>query len=85
MGDRTDRIDACVAKAGELIGALQQHGSVTPNQAKVIIEAVVRAEIPNFETWEVREGAKRVAAELGREEVARTGGRGIQIDLPLDG
>jgi hypothetical protein len=85
MGDRADRIDACVAKAGELIGALQQHGSVTPNQAKLIVEAVVRAEIPNFETWEVRESAKRVATELGREEVARTRGRAIQIDLPLDG
>ena len=51
----------------------------------MIVEAVVRAEIPNFETWEVRESAKRVATELGREEVARTRGRGIQIDLPLDG
>jgi hypothetical protein len=46
---RADRIDACVAKAGELIGALQQHGAVTPNQAKLIVEAVVRAEVPNAE------------------------------------
>jgi hypothetical protein len=51
---RADRIDACVAKAGELIGALQQHGAVTPNQAKLIVEAVVRAEVPNAELWEVR-------------------------------
>jgi hypothetical protein len=41
---RTDRIDTCVSKAGEFIGALQQHGSVTPNQARLIVEAVVRSQ-----------------------------------------
>jgi hypothetical protein len=63
---RTERIDACVSKAGEFIGALQQHGSVTPNQAKLIVEAVVRAAVPNAEDWEVRESAARIATELER-------------------
>ena len=70
MGDaRADRIDVCVSKAGELIGALQQHGAVTPNQAKLIVEAVVRAAVPNAENWELRESATRIATELkGRHE-----------------
>jgi len=69
MTARVDRIDVCVAKAGELIGALQQEGAVTPNQAKLIIEAAVRAAVPNAEDWELRESATRIATELkGRHE-----------------
>ena len=65
---RTDRIDLCVLKAGELIGVLQQHGSVTPNQARLIVEAVVRAAVPNFESWEIRDSARRIVAEGERGE-----------------
>jgi hypothetical protein len=65
---RTDRIDTCVSKAGEFIGALQQHGSVTPNQARLIVEAVVRAAVPNFESWEIRDSARRIVAEGERGE-----------------
>jgi hypothetical protein len=61
---RTDRIDGAVAKASELIGLLMQEGQVTPRQARVIIEAAVRAAVGNAEGWEVRHSAQRVAADL---------------------
>jgi hypothetical protein len=61
---RTDRIDAAVGTAGELIGLLLQKGPVTPGQARLIVEGVVRAAISNVEDWEVRESATRIAAEL---------------------
>ena len=62
---RIERIDVQVSKAGELIGALQQKGPVTPGQARLIVEAVVRAAVPNAEAFEVRESAARIATELG--------------------
>jgi hypothetical protein len=66
---RTERIDDAVASAGELIGFLQQEGSVTPGQARLIVEAVVSAAVANAEDWEVRESAARIATELkGRHE-----------------
>ena len=61
---RTDQIDGAVARAGELIGALQEKGEVTPGQARLIVEAVVRAAVPNAEGFEVRDSAERVAADL---------------------
>jgi hypothetical protein len=68
MGDaRSNRIDDAVSKAGELIGALQQHGEITPGQARVIVESVVRAEVPNFEAWEIRDSAQRIVGELEGE------------------
>ena len=54
---RTARIDAAVSAGGELIGFLQQEGPVTPGQARLIVEAVVRAAVPNAEDWEVKESA----------------------------
>jgi hypothetical protein len=63
---RTERIDAAVSAGGELIGFLQQEGPVTPGQARLIVEAVVRAAVPNAEDWEVRESAARIATELER-------------------
>jgi hypothetical protein len=63
---RTERIDAAVSAAGELIGCLLIEGPVTPGQARLIVEAVVRATVPNAEYWEVREGAARIATEVER-------------------
>jgi len=55
MGDaRTDKLDAAVGAAGELIGALMDQGPVNPQQARLIVEAVVRAVVPNAEDWEVQ-------------------------------
>jgi hypothetical protein len=70
---RSERIDDAVAKAGELIGALMTKGPVGPGQARLIVEAVVRAAVPNFEGWEVRDAAKRIASEL--EGVGANGNR----------
>jgi hypothetical protein len=61
---RTERIDAAVGAGGELIGLLLQEGSVTPGQARLIIEAAVRAAVPNAKGFELRESAARIAAEL---------------------
>jgi hypothetical protein len=61
---RTDRIDAAVSAGGELIGLLLQEGPVTPGQARLVVEAVVRAAVPNAEDWELRESATRIATEL---------------------
>jgi hypothetical protein len=61
---RTERIDAAVSAAGELIGCLLIEGPVTPGQARLIVEGVVRATVPNAEGFEVRESAARIVAEL---------------------
>jgi len=45
---RANRIDDAVSAAGELIGLLMTKGSVGPGQARLIVEAVVRAAVPNF-------------------------------------
>jgi len=63
---RTERIDAAVSAGGELIGLLLQEGPVTPGQARLVVEAVVRAAVANAEDWEVRESAARIATELER-------------------
>ena len=66
---RTERIDAAVSAGGELIGLLLQEGPVTPGQARLVVEAVVRAAVPNAEDWELRESAMRIATDLkGRHE-----------------
>jgi len=43
MSTRTDRIDAAVSAASELIGFLQDAGPVNGAQARLIVEAAVRA------------------------------------------
>jgi hypothetical protein len=67
---RTERIDSAVSAAGELIGFLFQEGPVTPGQARLIVEAVVRAAVPNAKGFEVRESAARIAGELKNENHA---------------
>jgi hypothetical protein len=64
---RTELIDVQVSKAGELIGALQEEGPITLGQARLIVEAVVRATVPNAKAFEVRDSAARIAAELEGE------------------
>jgi hypothetical protein len=61
---RTSRIDDAVGAAGELIGLLMTKGPVGPGQARLIIEAVVRAAVPHFQGWEIRDAALRIAGEL---------------------
>jgi hypothetical protein len=64
MDTRANRIDDAVSAAGELIGMLMTKGPVGPGQARLIVEAVVRAAVPNFEGWELRDSARRIASEL---------------------
>ena len=54
---RTDRIDAALGAAGELISALMEKGPMTPDQAHLLVMAAVRAQVSNVEEFEVRERA----------------------------
>jgi polyhydroxyalkanoate synthesis regulator phasin len=65
---RTEKIDNAVSKAGELIGVLLKNGEVTPEQARVLVTAAVRASVPNFKEHEIRDSAQRIAGELERYE-----------------
>jgi hypothetical protein len=64
---RTDRIDDAVSAGVELLGFLSRQGPITPGQARLVIEAAVRAVVPNAKDWEVRESATRIADELEAE------------------
>jgi hypothetical protein len=64
---RTDRIDDAVSAGAELLGFLSRGGPITPGQARLVIEAAVRAVVPNAEDWEVRDSAARIAEELETE------------------
>jgi hypothetical protein len=82
MGDaRTERIDNAVSAASELIGFLQDAGPVNGAQARLIVEAVVRASVAKVEDWEIRASAKRVAADLEKPVL----GEGVQLGLALEG
>jgi hypothetical protein len=61
---RTDRIDDAVSAGAELLGFLSWQGPITPGQARLVIEAAVRAVVSNAEDWEVRDSAARIADEL---------------------
>lgn len=63
MSIRSERIDAAVCAAGELISALEDHGPINSKQATVLVMAAVRAAVPNAEEWEARASASRVLAE----------------------
>ena len=64
---RTDRIDDAVSAGAELLGFLSRGGPITPGQARLVIEAAVRAVVSNAEDWEVRDSAARIAGELEAE------------------
>jgi hypothetical protein len=70
---RNERIDAAVSAAGDLIGLLLTEGPVNSQQAKLIVEGVVRAVVPNFEGWEIRDSARRVVAEIGAKDASPAG------------
>jgi hypothetical protein len=70
---RTERIDGAVARAGELIGVLLDLGPINPAQARAIVEGVVRAEIPNFQDWEVRDAASRIVGDGANGTNSTTG------------
>jgi hypothetical protein len=70
---RRERIEDAVCKAGELIGALEEHGPITPEQTRILVHAVARAAVPNLEAWEVWQAATLISKELSDENLARGG------------
>ena len=64
---RTGRIDGAISAASELIAHLQDAGPVNSAQARLLIEAAVRASVANAEQWEIVASAKRIAGELKGE------------------
>jgi hypothetical protein len=71
---RTEKIDAAVSDAGQLISALLEMGPLTPAQCSVLVMAAARAVVPNFEEWEARDSAIRIVKELEDEDKSRNGG-----------
>jgi hypothetical protein len=69
---RTDRIDAALGAAGELISALMEKGPVTSKQAHLLVMAAVRAKVSNIEEFEVRERAALIIRG-GREHENQSG------------
>jgi hypothetical protein len=63
---RTDRIDTAVSAAGSLITALTEQGPLNGEQMRVLVEAAVRAAVPNAEAWEIVSSARRIADDLER-------------------
>jgi hypothetical protein len=69
---REEKIERAVAGAGELISALQEHGPITPAQARLLVLAAGRAAVPNLESWEAFDAAQRIAKELEDENQRRS-------------
>jgi hypothetical protein len=61
---RTERIDAAVSDAGQLISALLDKGPLNPEQCSVLVMAAARAVVENFEDCEARDSAIRILKEL---------------------
>ena len=70
---RTERIDAAVSDAGQLITALLEKGPLNPEQCSVLVHAAARAVVENFEEWEARDAAIRIVKELEDEDKRRNG------------
>jgi hypothetical protein len=70
---RREKIEDAVCRAGELISALEEHGPITPAQARLLVHAVARAAVPNLQGWEVWQAANLIAKELSDENLARGG------------
>jgi hypothetical protein len=68
---RNEKLERAVTSAGELISALQEHGPITPAQARVLVLAAARAAVPRLESWEAFDAAQRVAKELEDENQRR--------------
>jgi hypothetical protein len=62
---RSDRLDAAVATAGQLVSALLEKGPLTQAQVALLIRAAGRAAVPNFQDWEAHDAARRVLADIG--------------------
>jgi hypothetical protein len=70
---RTERIDAAVSDAGQLITALLEKGPLNPAQCSVLVLAAARAVVENFEEWEAHDAAIRIVKQLNDENQSRNG------------
>jgi hypothetical protein len=69
---RTERIDAAVSDAGQLITALLEKGPLNPAQCRLVL-AAARAVVENFEEWEAHDAAIRIVKQLNDENQSRNG------------
>jgi hypothetical protein len=69
---RQEKIERAVANAGSLIGALEDHGPITPAQARFLVLSAARTAVPRIELWEIWDAAKRIAGELEDENQRRS-------------
>jgi hypothetical protein len=74
---RNERIEGAICNAGLFIAELMKVGTVDPKQASLLIEAAVRAIVPNATFGEICEGARRIVADLGKRD-------GREIEQPED-
>jgi hypothetical protein len=63
---RIERIDNAICAAGQLIGTLLEVGPLNSEQKGLIVQATVRAAVPNAELLEIRESVQRIVTDLGR-------------------
>ena len=62
--NRTDKIEAAVCDGAALVSALMEVGPLNSQQASLIIEAAVKAAVPNVEFFEICESARRIIVDL---------------------
>jgi hypothetical protein len=65
---RTEKIDAAICAGTQLIAALMECGPLNSAQANVIIQAAVRAAVPNAEFFEIAERARAIVVDVGGKD-----------------
>jgi len=69
---RKERLDGAICLGTELIAALMEFGPVNSAQANLIIQAAVRAAVPNAEFFEIAERVREIVVDFDlRQEHGR--------------
>jgi hypothetical protein len=72
---RKERIDTAICIGTELIAALMEVGPINSRQANLIIQAAVRAAVPNVAFFEIAERVREIVVDFdlrkqnGREDL----------------
>jgi len=72
---RKKKIDQAICIGTELIAALMEFGPINSKQANLIIQAAVRAALPNVEFFEIAERVREIVVDFdlrkhhGREDL----------------
>lgn len=61
---RKERIDNAICIGTELIAALMEFGPVNSQQANLLIQAAVRAAVPNAEFFEICERVREIVVDF---------------------